>query len=803
MIWYRAEAMSADFVLANGSLPRPRTSLIGRGVEVAAARAYLLDDAVPLLTLTGPGGVGKTRLALAVAGDMAGHFTDGIVWVDLSPLVDPGLVAGTIAAALVITLSPERPAPEAMAAALRHEQRLLILDNCEHVLGVTANLAAALLAGCPAVQVLATSRAPLRVRGEQLLPVPPLPVPAIGATALEAVQKAAAVNLFVQRARAASPAFTLAAANASAVAEISRRLDGLPLALELAAARSAVLTPEALLALLRQRLPVLGPGPRDAPARHQTLHAAMAWSYNVLTEVEQDVFRQASVFAGGWTLEAATAVTALPLADALIQLESLASQSLVVRQLSDAPDVPRFTMLETVRAFALERLIERGDEWQARQAHAGWFTALADHAYAAVESPLALEWLARFVADQDNVRAALTWLEQDGDTAELVRLSGAAAHCWHLRGDRREALDWLERALAATDQHDVALAPHMRARYWASMLARNQGDYPRATQHAQELLRLAEVAGNCAETSRALKQLAYIALAQGDYKHAAAYAEEALALVRIAGNRWDQAYVLCDLGMAELGAGNLDRATRILEAALAMSEEVGNDFNRALTLSGLGLAACVAGVHAGATARFASALPLWRQAGNRENLTEWLAGVACLAAGMGAHEQAAYLMGAVHRQCEVLGHRLGLPDRQLFDDAERSVHAQLGDEVFTAARAAGRDQSLTGALEGAEAWLANPSARESATTAMVAPRSQGASLARGAGPAIVSLGADLTRREREVLALLCQRLGNPEIAEALYLSTRTVENHVAAIFDKLDVHTRRDAAAAAARLGLA
>jgi non-specific serine/threonine protein kinase len=793
--------MTAAPDYAPDTLPRPRTSLVGREDDIAAAQALLLDEAVPLLTLTGPAGVGKTRLSLAIAHATAERFAAGVTFVDLSPLADPRLVVATVASTLGVTAGADRPVTEAIVAALRREQRLLVLDNCEHVLVAAAELVGVLLAGCPAVQVLATSRAPLRIQGEHLFSVSPLNVPGSGVTALDAVATSAAATLFAHRARAAEASFELNDLNASAVAELCRRLDGLPLAIELAAARCGVLSPAALLALLDQRLEILGSAPRDAPGRHQTIRDAIAWSYDLLAPGEQSFFRTLAVFAGGWTLEAAAAVMELSLAETLIRLDALVAQSLVRRV--DADREPRFALLETIREFALERLIESGEELVARHAHAAWFGALAERAFVELESRSAPEWLTRLAPDQDNLRAALAWLEHQNDAEGLVRFAGAAAYIWHLRGDRREALTWLDRALSATRQHDMALAPRARALSWAGMLSRNQGDYPRATQHARDLLALAEAAGDRSEQARTLHLLGYIALAQGHYEQAAALDNEALAHFEALGDKWYQGFALCDRGMAELGAGHLDRATSDLETALAIKDEVGDQFGAALALNGLGLAAYVAGEYDVASMRFAAALPLWRQAGNRENLTEWLAGVACLVTGTGAHEQAAQLMGAVNRQCAELGHRLGLPDRQIVADAERTTRVELGETVFAVAIEAGASQSLQDALAAAESLLARPSVRRAETRGpdVLSPAAPAAQPSMPS-TAIEAPGSDLTRREREVLTLLCQRLTDPEIAEALFISRATASRHAGNIFAKLGVSGRREAAAFAARHGL-
>src|SRR5215213_3922435 len=304
-----AMAMLASSPL--GSLPLRRTRLIGREGEIVAARQFLLEDAVPLLTLTGPGGTGKTRLSLAIAEDVADHFADGVVWVDLAPLADPALVPAAVVAALGLRPVADTAIDDVLIHALHPRQTLLLLDNCEHVLDASADLVGSLLARCPALQVLATSRAPLHLQAEQHLPLDPLPLPGEDA-ALAIVAQNAAVQLFAERTRAVQPAFALTEANATTVAALCRQLDGLPLAIELAAARSAVLSPEALLAQMSDRLQLLTHGPRDVPARQRTITATIAWSYDLLEASAQAIFRRLAVFVGGFTLGAAEAVAASP-----------------------------------------------------------------------------------------------------------------------------------------------------------------------------------------------------------------------------------------------------------------------------------------------------------------------------------------------------------------------------------------------------------------------------------------------------------------------------------------------------------
>jgi predicted ATPase/class 3 adenylate cyclase len=624
------------------NLPVQPNSLIGREREMAELVALLRDEGIHLLTLTGPGGTGKTRLGLQVAAELLEEFGSGVFFVSLAPIGDPDLVVPAIAEALALREVAGEQLFQTLMAYLREKQMLLVLDNFEQVIGAAAD-AANLLRHCPDLRLLVTSRERLRVTRETVYAVPPLQLPE-ETEDLPALVRNDAVALFSSRAHTATGRFALTEENASAVVGICRRLDGLPLAIELAAAHASALPPQALLERLQRRLPLLTSGARDAEERQRTLRRTIDWSYDLLSPEEQRLFARLAVFVDGCRIEAAEPVCDADAdlgVDLLDGLTLLVEKSLV-RQRADPDGQPRFMMFETIREFATERLADARALDSVRARHAAYYLNFIDDV---MDAQLTIaEELARLTNEQANLRAALVWANEQTNAARLASAVGRLYRLWLLRGALREGLHWAEAALARRE----GLDPEARVQLLAatSELFRFAGDTARAKVLMHECLevdrrsgRRARVTHGGSVSAHVLAHLAEIALGEEDLDQAHAYVEESLAL---GGGAW----ALASLGEIFMLDGNLDGAQNCFQRSLMGFKAVGHDYNYALTLEGLGEVARRRGELSSALEHFRHALSGFAALGDETAIAECLAGLAAVAAEEGQLVRAGHLAGA-------------------------------------------------------------------------------------------------------------------------------------------------------------
>jgi non-specific serine/threonine protein kinase len=757
-------------------LPIPLAPLIGRERELGEVVALLQDPAVRLVTLSGPGGVGKTRLAIAVAAEAAPAFPGGVRFVGLAPVGAPALMPGAVAHALRVRETAGEGLSDRIASLLRGLGRvLLVLDNLEHLVEAAAPFAAELLAACPDLTVLATSRVRLRLSGEREVPVPPLGLAAAGAVEPEAVR------LFAERARAVRPDFVVSDANAAAVAGICRRLDGLPLAIELAAARVKVLSPAALLARLDPALPLLTGGARDAPARQRTVRDAVAWSYDLLPPAEQALFRWLAVFAGGFALADAEAAAGGLGDDVFDGVAALVEHSLLRRD-DAAGGEPRFAMLETVREFGLERLAAVGAEDAARDAHATHFLALARAAEPALTGPDQVAWLDRLDAELPNLRAALDHLAAANRGDDALRMATALGRFWHRRGRFAEGFARLAGLLdgPASSGNLAVRAPALAA---AGQLARWRQDLDRAAALYAEALDLFRACEDGHGEALVLCGLSDVVNDGGDRSGAERLSEAARSAARATGDAWLEAFAANQSGNVAGAALDFPLAASRWEEALALARATADATLVCQLLGNLAWTTVNLGHRARARLLYAEQLAL----AGRLRDPWWLAwgvwGAGAIALSEGDHARAARLFAAAANRRELVGIPLRPAATTVHDRDAARLRAVLGAASFERAWAAGRALPWSEAI--GEAWAV-----------LAGTPDAGSAAAPGRGSV-------LTPREREVLALVAAGKTDRQIADELFVARRTASTHVANLLAKLGAANRAEAAAFAAREALA
>ena len=804
------------------NLPAPRTSFVGRDREMVEIKRAL--TMTRLLTLTGTGGSGKTRLAIEVTRDLVGTYPDGVWLVELAPLSESGLVAQEVANVLGVQERPGEPLVDTLVEALAGKEMLLVLDNCEHLVEAAARLVDTLLASCPHLKVLATSREPLGVSGEVNWAVPPLSLPEAtnGEPTVEAMMSYEAVRLFVERARLRLLDFEVTRENAGAVARVCLKLDGIPLAIELATARMGALAVEQVAQRLEISLDVLKGPSRTAAPRQRTLRATLDWSYALLAGNERRLFGRLSVFSGGWTLEAAEAVCSgggIEEEDVLDLMGGLVDKSLVVAEAHAGGSV-RYRMLEPIRQYALEQLGEGGQAEEVRGRHAACFLALAEEAEPELARQRQGLWAERLEAEHDNMRVALSWLLERGEAGSALRQVAALWRFWHLRGHSSEGVGWLERALAHGEP--AASPSRVKALEGMGWLTQLQGDYDRARANYEEMLELSQEVGDKANVATALNSLGTVAAQQGDNGRARILLEENLRVIEELEQEGDPATALkrfyaCNLlgYLAIEEEGDHARGATLWEESLALAREVGDDhligislailahlalmqrdYERAKVRSeealgvarelggtsagfvpsafiNLGIAALGLGEQERAREAFERALLAGRDTGAKPRVIESLEGMASLAGAAGRADRAARLWGAAEAAREADGIALSPGERALHEPYLDSARSRLGETAWEEALAKGRAMALEEAAEYAVVEEPGPSldAVPGRATAAEPP-------------------VELTSREVEIAGLVAEGLTNRQISARLSISERTAGNHVAKILKKLGLRSR-------------
>jgi non-specific serine/threonine protein kinase len=752
------------------------TSFVGRAREIEETIRLLGTER--LLTLTGPGGSGKTRLALAVASELVDRFKDGVWLVDLASLSDPDLVPQAVASILGARETPGTPLVETLVDYLEPRNVLLVLDNCEHLIEGCASLAETLLRRCPDVRVLATSREALGVAGETLFDVPPLSLPdPHHLQAVEGLPHYEASSLFVERARTVRPDFSVTGGNAMAIAQVCYRLDGMPLAIELAAARVRVLSVEQISIRLDDSFRLLTGGGRSVLPRQRTLRATMDWSYGLLSEDERALFRNLSVFAGGFTLEAAEAVASgegVEETEVLDLLTSLVDKSLIIVDERDAES--RYRLLETARQYGWEKLQESGEADRVRRRHAEFYVALAEEPASGTEGQGAL--LRKLGAEHDNFRAAQRWF-MGPNASELdvewgLRLATALGRqrFWaaYALSERR---GWLDRALA-NDRTSPQLL-RARALYEAGWLATVQGDLQQAVMWLRESLDTFKGLGETEEAAISLTLLGQLMIQSGDRGLIGPLCEEAEALLSELSDRRAESLLLIFLALAAWDEGDHTRTVELAERSLSLSRELGDLYAIALCAGSLGFAVLGKGETDRAEALFVEGLHALQDLQDKIGVFHCLLGMAGVAGSRGQPARAARLWGAAEALGEAFAISILPMYRRNYNNEERlaAASSQLDEKEWLEAWSEGRAMTSERAIE----YALEPSPKTPEET-----------------PVSSTYPSGLSAREIEVLRLAAKGLTNAQIAQELYISPRTVNAHMGSVYHKIGSSTRAEAA---------
>ncbi len=764
---------------SGNNLPVELSSFVGREREVSEVKR-LLGEA-RLLTLTGPGGCGKSRLAMAVAFEAVAGFEDGAWWVGLAPLSDPDLVPQVVAAELRASETPGRTPIQALIEHLESKRVLLIIDNCEHLIEACAELVNTLLRSCPGLKILATSREALGIAGESAWLVPSLSMPdPEHPPAFEDLTNYEAVRLFVERAKAVASGFDLTEKNAPTVARLCQRVEGIPLAIELAAARVRALSVEQIDARLEDSLTLLAGRDRTAPARQRTLRGALDWSFGLLSELERPLFGRMSVFAGGWTLEAAEVVgdgDGIEEDEILDLLTRLVDKSLVAAEAGMEGGV-RYRMLEPLRQYGLERLKESGEAERVHGRHARHFLALAEEAESELREQEA--WLERLEREHANFRAALSWAlgPEDPRSEERVevglRLATALAQArfWNAYGPS-EGRRWLERVLARSGASRTSV--HAKALNQAGWLAIFQGDYEQAVALLEEGMALFKGLEDKTGVATSLAHLGQLSLHGGDRERTKTLNREAEALRWGLADRQAIGFLLIFMAMAALDEGDHERAVALIEESMALNRELGDLRGTAMCLTLLGVIALERGDAERAAALYEEDMLILRGLRDKTGTAYGLRGVAGAAALRGEPARAAKLWGAEEALRESIGQPLSHHDRHHpdYENLVAITRSQLAEEAWETAWSEGRAMTPEEATEYALSEVveeeSTPSAKEEDT-------------------------AGLSERELEILRLVARGMTDSQVAERLFISPRTVGQHLRSIYRKLGVPSRAAAA---------